>query len=529
MVSAEHIRELTKQTEGTTLEFKSCTDKVSSTVYESICAFLNREGGELLIGVSNEGEILGVNRKCVDAMIKNIINTLNNPQFFVPVAFLFPEVVEVNDKVVLYINVPESPQVHRYKGQVFDRNGDADNDITQSFYLIDNLHLRKRKTSSESEVLPTLTLDDFNSETFKKMRSHIAIFNSQHNWLEMDDETILRTSFWRKDPLSNQEGYILAALLLFGKENSILLHCPYHRTDAIYRNMTCARYLNPLPTDPDIRYDDRDLICENLIESYGRLMNFVNRNLPDKFRLDEQNINRIDVRNLIFREVTANLLIHREFSHSFASKFLIFSDRVITENWTKPMQFGDITLDNWESHTKNPLIAKVFREMKWVEELGSGKKNIKKYAPLYYDDYRIEIENNDKFVFSITYRDPDENQIGTKSGQSRDKVEVIDNQHDNSNIKQGWDKVGIESGQSRDKVSDKSEWEMKGKILQVCITAKTSNEIFSAIDLKHKGKSIKRYIKPLVEESLLAMTVPDKPNSRFQKYYTTENGMALIE
>ncbi|GHT04030.1 hypothetical protein AGMMS49525_09940 [Bacteroidia bacterium] len=124
--------------------------------------------------------------------------------------------------------------------------------------------------------------------------------------------------------------------------------------------------------------------------------------------MDEQNINRIDVRNLIFREVTANLLIHREFSHSFTSKFLIFSDKVITENWTKPMQFGYITLDNWESHTKNPLIAKVFREMKWVEELGSGKKNIKKYAPLYYDDYRIEIENSDKFVFSITYRNPDE-------------------------------------------------------------------------------------------------------------------------
>ncbi|GHV10012.1 ATP-dependent DNA helicase RecG [Bacteroidia bacterium] len=510
MVSAEHIRELTKQTEGTTLEFKSCTDKVSPTVYESICAFLNREGGELLIGVSNEGEILGVNRKCVEAMIKNIINTLNNPQFFVPVAFLFPEVVEVEDKFVLYINVPESPQVHRYKGQVFDRNGDADNDITRSFYLIDNLHLRKRKTSSESEVLPALTLDDFDRETFKKMRSHIAIFNPQHNWLEMDDATILRTFFWRKDPLSNQEGYILAALLLFGKENSILLHCPYHRTDAIYRNMTYARYLNPLPTDPDIRYDDRDLICENLIESYSRLMNFVNRNLPDKFRLDEQNINRIDVRNLIFREVTANLLIHREFSHSFASKFLIFSDRVITENWTKPMQFGNITLDNWESHTKNPLIAKVFREMKWVEELGSGKKNIKKYAPLYYDDYRIEIENNDKFVFSITYRDADESENGIESGLSQQQV-------------------GDKSATSQRQVGDKSNLEMKEKILQICVNAKTRNEILSAVNLKDRDKFMKNYIKPLIEESLLAMTVPDKPNSRFQKYYTTENGMALIE
>ena len=33
----------------------------------------------------------------------------------------------------------------------------------------------------------------------------------------------------------------------------------------------------------------------------------------------------------------------------------------------------------------------------------------KKYAPYYYQDYRIEIENQEKFVFSITYREEDEN------------------------------------------------------------------------------------------------------------------------
>jgi hypothetical protein len=40
-----------------------------------------------------------------------------------------------------------------------------------------------------------------------------------------------------------------------------------------------------------------------------------------------------------------------------------------------------------------------------VEELGSGKMNIKKYAPLYYNKFKIDILNAEKFVFSITYRD----------------------------------------------------------------------------------------------------------------------------
>jgi len=140
-------------------------------------------------------------------------------------------------------------------------------------------------------------------------------------------------------------------------------------------------------------------------------MNFIERNMPDVFALDERGINRLDLRNMLFREIVSNLLLHREYASTFSSKLLIFSDRVISENWTKPMQIGNVTLDSLETHTKNPLITKVFREMKWAEELGSGKKNIKKYAPLYYDKYEIEIQNSDKFVFSITYKEATETSI----------------------------------------------------------------------------------------------------------------------
>jgi ATP-dependent DNA helicase RecG len=79
-----------------------------------------------------------------------------------------------------------------------------------------------------------------------------------------------------------------------------------------------------------------------------------------------------------------------------------------------------------------PTRTKVFREMKWAEELGSGKKNIKKFAPLYYEEYKIEIQNNEKFIFSITYKDVDEasnekekdsrTQAGPKQDSNRDQA-----------------------------------------------------------------------------------------------------------
>ncbi len=65
---------------------------------------------------------------------------------------------------------------------------------------------------------------------------------------------------------------------------------------------------------------------------------------------------------------------------------------------------------------------RVFHELSWVEDMGSGTRNILRYAPLYYPDYKVEIVNDilryaplyypdykveivngSQFIFSITY------------------------------------------------------------------------------------------------------------------------------
>lgn len=109
--------------ENKRVEFKKCTDKVSASVYETVCSFLNAEGGYIFLGVDDDGTILGINPKCVTDMTKSIINTLNNPEQFLPPMPITPERTEIDGKVVLYLNVPESEQVHRYKNRFFDRWG----------------------------------------------------------------------------------------------------------------------------------------------------------------------------------------------------------------------------------------------------------------------------------------------------------------------------------------------------------------------------------------------------------------------
>ena len=69
------------------------------------------------------------------------------------------------------------------------------------------------------------------------------------------------------------------------------------------------------------RYDDREVIKTNLIDSNNMLIEFGKKNLPDKFFLDDT-INK-SLRNTIVREMVSNTLMHREFSISYTAKFAI--------------------------------------------------------------------------------------------------------------------------------------------------------------------------------------------------------------
>ena len=101
MLSTDKIKELLSHGENKQVEFKKCTDKVSASVYETVCSFLNAEGGYIFLGVDDDGTILGINPKCVTDMTKSIINTLNNPEQFLPPMPITPERIEIDGKIIL--------------------------------------------------------------------------------------------------------------------------------------------------------------------------------------------------------------------------------------------------------------------------------------------------------------------------------------------------------------------------------------------------------------------------------------------
>ena len=199
----------------------------------------------------------------------------------------------------------------------------------------------------------------------------MAISRNKNNvWGNMSNEELLRSAnLILTDPETKREGITLAAILLFGKDNSIMSVLPQHKTDAIFR------------VENKDRYDDRDVVITNLIDSYDRLIEFGQKHLNDLFVLD--GIVNVNARDRILREIVSNTLAHRDFSSGFPAKMIIDDEKITVENSNLAHGMGALDLQKFEPFPKNPTISKVFREIGLADELGSGMRNTYKYTQLY--------------------------------------------------------------------------------------------------------------------------------------------------
>lgn len=405
MIATDKFLALTREGEGSRIEYKTCTEEISESLYESVCSFLNHSGGQILVGVQNDGAIIGVNPDKVEQLRTNIVNGINNPELFLPCPYFTPRIMEIEGKKVMQLDIPCGQYVYRYKGRYWDRNDDADIDVTDQPELLLSIFERKNPHLFEERIVEGLTMEQLDPKTFQYCRNILTTIQPSHAWLQMTNEELLLSTHLAK----MEEGKLqlkYAALILFGTEDAITELLPRYRFEAVFHMCTYAQY-NDMSQFPS-RYDDRRTMRQNLIMVYDQLGAFVERYLPDKFYLPANTMQRQNLRWDLFREIVGNMCVHADFSSGYACFFHVFKDRVVTKNPTRllpEIPEGELTIQQLSNYTKNPLLVRVFHELNWAEDLGSGTRNILRYAPLYYPNYKIEITSGTQFIFSITYQD----------------------------------------------------------------------------------------------------------------------------
>lgn len=423
-----------------------------------------------MLGVNDKGVIAGIDPNYIEAIKKNFTTAIHNPEKINPPFYLVSEEIVIDGKIILYVYVPESSQVHHCNGKIYDRNQDGDFNITNNNTLSSAMYLRKQSSYSENKIYPYAELADLRSDIITRVRTLAMIQREDHPWAGMNDLELLKSAqLYKKDYQTGRNGVTLAGILLFGKDETILSVLPHFKTDAILRR------------DNIDRYDDRDDIRTNLIESYDRLIHFGEKHLNDPFYLE--NSQRISLRSHILREVVGNLLIHREYANPFPAKFIIDREKFYTENSNKSHGSGLIDPTHFSPYPKNPTIARIFKEIGRADELGSGVRNLFRYCKAYcgHDPQLIESEIF-KFVLLLTPQ---------VSPQVTPQVTVQ-----------------VESTE---------------RVLIFCSTPKTRMEIQEFLGLKDRENFRLNILNPLIEQGLLRPTIPDKLTSPKQKYYTVKD------
>lgn len=159
---------------------------------------------------------------------------------------------------------------------------------------------------------------------------------------------------------------------------------------------------------------------------------------------------------------------------------------------------GFITLNNCIPYSKNPKIAKIFREIGLADELGSGVRNITNYSKVYSGDEPI-FEDGEIFKAKVPL------------------VKVLNEMKVNE-----VNKMTVKEFNEALVYSNKAPVEALDRIIIYCEEPKTAIQIMNYLGYKNIKRFRRDYIKPLVEKGILKMTIPDKPTSRNQKYISSK-------
>ncbi len=367
----QELLKILQQGEGLRIEFKEAQNGVPGSFYDTVSSFLNRDGGVILLGVNDDGEVLGLNNQNLMIIKQDIVTALNNIDVLNPPFPLAVNEVKHQGLTILYIRVPVSSFVHKHAGIVYDRENDSDFRITDEA-RISEMYARKRNVFTENQIFPNLHIQDLDHSLFDKVKSRIALVNSNHPWLKSgySNERILRDArFLRRDFTTGQEGLTLAAALVFGTDDVIGNILPAYKIDILVRRENMDRW------------DDRLVLKTNLIDSYLKALEFVKQKWPDKFYQDSEG--RKDLRELIFRELIANVIIHREYNSATPTEIIIYKDKVEATNPNRTRFRGYLNLETFEAEPKNPNIRAFFNVLTWADEIGSGVKNMNKFVKVY--------------------------------------------------------------------------------------------------------------------------------------------------
>ncbi|MCI0552836.1 MAG: helix-turn-helix domain-containing protein [Anaerolineae bacterium] len=344
----EDLRKLIHGGESETVEFKISFDR--ETV-ETSGAFANTKGGTTVIGVSDKGEIKGI--EIGMQTLKDWSNQIS--QSTEPRVVPEMESFEEDGKNVVLIRIKEFPlKPVSVKGRYFRRVGNSNRIMPMQ--EISQMHFNSADMSWDKLPAAGASIDDLDLDGVKR-------------YIDKANETRRRKIGNDENPLQVLEKLELikdgvptwAAILLFRKQPRRLLS-----QAAIH----CGRF-----KEETVVVDDR-MIEGTIIEQIDETMDFIRKNINVKFVMTGEPAREQiwDYPLAALREAVINAVCHRDYILSSNVEVRIYDDQLIV--WSPGgLPVGITIADLYKPHAsalRNKGIAGVFYDLELIEQWGSG-------------------------------------------------------------------------------------------------------------------------------------------------------------
>lgn len=216
-------------------------------------------------------------------------------------------------------------------------------------------------------------------------------------------------------------------------------------------------------------------------------------------------------------EPLANTVYHRSYEDDSPIEIRVWPDRIEMISYPGPLpplnkeklRAGKIVARKY----RNRRVGDFLKELRLTEGKGTGILKIKRSMKLNGSPEPIFDTDDELSYFLVELPiHPD----WRDEVQDKVQVEVQVNRGDSAYGVQ--DKVQVERPGAR----------VEGVILSYCYRPQKRRDILSRIGLLSNQSNYKRHIYPLIRLGYLALTVPEKPNSKNQQYKTTPTGQAYL-
>jgi ATP-dependent DNA helicase RecG len=479
--SIDGLPAILKQGESQTVEFK---ENFQEEALQTVGAFANTHGGTLLIGVNDAGIPTGVTvGKATLREMADKIAACTEPRVVPDL-----QVATLQRRTIIVIQVPEYPiKPVAVRGRCYRRVGDSNRQLSPS--AIAEMHMASTGTSWDARPLTDRAIKDLDLARVRRYMM-LATNVGRRNFVRGDRPR----DVLEKLELVRDGHPTWAAVLLFGKlPQSPLTQATVH----------CGRFRTEIDID-----DDR-MIEGSIIDQIDETMDFIKKHINVRFVITgkPQRDQIWDYPLEALREAVVNAICHRDYSATADIQIKVFDDHV--RIWSPGLLPYGVTLEDLYRRThaskpRNKLIAQVFYDLEIIERYGSGIQRILDAcaAAGLPEPTFGESTGGLVVIFRKAAKTTGRQQLKQPESQPESSTRAVPVQYQS----------------------------LEERVLALLRQEPLPASIISRqLGQKRVSGQLKIVLNKLLSDTFVEFTIPDKPNSRLQKYRLTAKGQAILQ